>query len=204
MRRGPRALRSTCRCQPPHRHAADCVQKECGRVCMPAAAAAPHDSYSQSTVSTRKHHGPVTGPRRSANFAFVAAEHTDGSLDVVRKRVSRLIAEYGLEHGEDALGRRRVGREGEDDPRCLGPRRRKHAAVDLPPGEHTLGEGVVVLGLGALRQDSRPRRSSRALSTRPTERRQIRPKKGAHQLKGMPFFIIVSSRILVYSYSTRS
>ena len=129
--------------------------------------------YSQSTVSTRKHHGPVTGPRRSANFAFVAAEHPDGSLDVARKRVSRLIAEHGLEHGEDALGRRRGGREGEDDPRCLGPRRRKLAAVDLPSVEHTLGEGVVVLGLGVLRQDSRPRRSSRALSTRPTKRRQI-------------------------------
>ncbi len=39
--------------------------------------------YSQSTVSTRKHHGPVTGSRCSANFAFVAAEY-DGSLHVVR------------------------------------------------------------------------------------------------------------------------
>ena len=114
----------------------------------------------------------MTGPRCSANFALVASED-DGSLDVVRQRGSRLIAEHGLEHGKDALGRRRGGREGEDDPRCLCPRRRKLAAVDLPPVEHTFGEGVVVLRLGALRRDSRPRRSSRALSTRPTERRQI-------------------------------
>ena len=139
--------------------------------------------YSQSTASTRKHHGPVTGPRRSANFAFVAAEHPDGSLDVARKRVSRLIAERGLEHGEDALGRRRGGREGEDDPRCLGPRRRKLAAVDLLPVEHTLGEGVVVLGLGALRQDSRPRSSSRALSTgRPSDDKLRPPKNGARHI----------------------
>ncbi len=65
--------------------------------------------YSQFTVSARKHYGPLTGPRCSANFALVAAEH-DGSLDVVRERGSRLIAEHGLEHGEDAIGRRRGGR----------------------------------------------------------------------------------------------
>jgi hypothetical protein len=41
--------------------------------------------YSQFTVSTCKHHGQVTGPRYSANFAFADAEH-DGSLDVFRKR----------------------------------------------------------------------------------------------------------------------
>jgi hypothetical protein len=85
----------------------------------------------------------VTGPRCSASFAIVAAEH-DGSLDVVRQRGCRLIAEHGLEHGEDALGRRRGGREGEDDPRCIGPRRKLNA-VDLPSVEHTLGEGVLYL-----------------------------------------------------------
>ncbi len=72
----------------------------------------------------------MTGPRCSANLALVAAEH-DISLDEVCQRGSRLIAEHGLGNGEDALGRRRGGREGEDDPRCLGLRRRKFVAVDL-------------------------------------------------------------------------
>ncbi len=135
------------RMQPPATTSArcNCVQEECGRVYARRGRSSTRQPrrYSQSTVSTRKHHGTVTGPRCSANFAFVAAEH-DGSLDVICKRGSRPIAEHGLEHGEDALGRRRGGREGEGDSCCLGPaRRRKLAAVDLPPVEHTLGEDVV-------------------------------------------------------------
>ena len=65
---------------------------------------------------------------------------------MLRHGIRLLISEHGLEHGEDALSSRRVAREGEDDLRCMGPRR-KLVAVDPLLVQHAVGEGVVVLSL---------------------------------------------------------
>jgi hypothetical protein len=54
----------------------------------------------------------------SAHLALVDAQH-QRRLDDVCQRLHLLVAEHRLEHGEHALRRGRVGREGEDDLRRL-------------------------------------------------------------------------------------